>query len=332
MHIRLTYDPIKPETVVAIDGQPTDKNDIYGFLYPVRHCLLQTWLKPSGSWQGLARQIRELARGEDVQLTFAGREQDLADLENALREESGLTLSFEPLDPAVCIRSLFARAEGLLEEILDKNLPQEEGKKTANDLFPHLAEQIEQAMHGEDAPWCVTVAGDGDLRRADQTPLACCLVAESYLDGYEKLEKLNRLTRSMRRSGDMICCVISDDAKRADFEHYAKQYDFRDIRFAKDEEGKDRLWEKYGVCWSLRIRLAAYHRAGRVLADCAAQRGALEALTGTPAGDHPTVAQIRENARNKLRLNWLKEKAPLFAAYAALLEEHAYEKEMARHG
>ena len=77
MKIDLWYDPVQPETTVFLNGEPIDRHDIYGFLYPVRRYLLQSWLKASGSWPGLLEQLRGMARQEPLSVCFHGRRQEL---------------------------------------------------------------------------------------------------------------------------------------------------------------------------------------------------------------------------------------------------------------
>ena len=66
MLIDIRYDPVAPATNVWVNGVKTNENDIYGLLYPVRHCLIQTYLKPSGSWPGLKARLNELRRSRSM--------------------------------------------------------------------------------------------------------------------------------------------------------------------------------------------------------------------------------------------------------------------------
>ena len=119
MKIELIYDPVEPATTVWVNDQVVDITDIYGFLYPVRNCLLQTWLYSSGSWQGLAQQLKELARGDDIALTFCGRREDCDDVKGAVAGVEGLSLSFRTWDSLPAYESAFQELDRLLESILD---------------------------------------------------------------------------------------------------------------------------------------------------------------------------------------------------------------------
>ena len=70
MKIELWYDAAAQETDILINDVPVEKNDVYGFLYPVRNYPIQSWLYPNGSWKGIEYQITDLARDEDVDLVF----------------------------------------------------------------------------------------------------------------------------------------------------------------------------------------------------------------------------------------------------------------------
>ena len=76
MKIELWYDAVAQETDIRVNDIAIEKNDVFGFLYPVRNYPLQSWIYPNGSWKGIEYQIEELARGEEVALTFHGRKWD----------------------------------------------------------------------------------------------------------------------------------------------------------------------------------------------------------------------------------------------------------------
>lgn len=312
MKIELYYDPVRPETTVCIDGVITDKADIYGFLFPVRHCLLQTWLRPSGSWSGLKWQLRELARGEEMELTFYGREEDFADVQDALRGTEGLALNHEPIDPQERYVPHFAQMEELIARILDENTGHSD-RKTMADLFPQIHAQVCMARREGDAPWLYGIANDADYAQADQAAFCCCLVEEEYLDSFEKLDTLIGLTRSMRRGQDMICCCVQDDEKRADFAHYAAQYDDMRIRFDTKEHGSKALQSKYGQAFVLRSTLGRYEACIAALEQCwRLWAGIDKRKTELAKMSNKTVEQIRELEHSKLIANWFDRKSPYY--------------------
>lgn len=320
MKIELTYDPVKPETLVSIDGQMTDKTDIYGFLYPVRHCLLQTWLYPTGSWSGLGWQLRELSRGEDMELTFRGCPEDYADLRDALAEMENLTLSFCKADPLSRYAMLFSDMEDQVMSLLDdkKNDTQ---KKTIRDLFPETAEQITELLEEPDSRWLRVVATQKQLAVADRSELCCCMVLEEYLDSYEKLDNLIGLTRSMRRSQDMIFCCIEDPEKRKEFAHYAAQVGYGRLRFGTQAQCAGALAEKYGQPFEIRARYEQFRAILELLGQLYAQRSVLSARKKTLSLEkNLKIPQIRELERSKIILNWFDRKEPYLIKLAELLQ------------
>ena len=70
MKMELWYDPVNPETMLKVEERWLERDDIYGFLYPVQYLPLQNWLYPSGSWPGLAAHLGDLTRGEEISLIF----------------------------------------------------------------------------------------------------------------------------------------------------------------------------------------------------------------------------------------------------------------------
>lgn len=326
MKIELKYDPVKPETMVCIDEQMTDRSDIYGFLYPVRHCLLQTWLMPSGSWSGLVRQLQELSRGEDIELVFFGRTEDFEDIQFTLKGMEKLTLQFHQTDPLKKYVSLFEQMDSQIALLLDEHVKQSE-KKTLADLFPETAHAIHTVRKAVPEEWMRIICTEADFLRADQEELCCCIVSEEYLDSYEKLEKLSSLTRSMRRSYDMICCCVEDPKKRADFAHYAAQYENLRVRFDSEEKCLPILERKYGNAYELRCRFRKYERVLEILNQCYERRDAIEEKrTHLAKEKKKTMEQTRELERSKIILNWFDRKEPYLAKLNKLVRSGVLEE------
>lgn len=321
MKIELNYDPVRPETMVCIDGQMTDRSDIYGFLYPVRHCLLQTWIYPSGSWSGLDWQLRELSRGEEIELTFVGRSEDFEDIQSALADMERLTLRLRQEDPLSAYGSLFSRMEEQLDLLLDEQTAPGE-KKRLSDLFPETAAEIRSVRCEVPQVWYQVISSEADYVQADQRELCCCIVGDTYLDSYEKLEKVNRLTRSMRRSQDMICCCMDDPQQQADFAHYAAQYENLRIRFETQERILPVLQRKYGDAYALRFRLRQYARILSLLRECYGKRDYIKSRRTQLAEErNRTLEQIRELEHCKVLLNWFSRKEPYLVRLETLLAD-----------
>lgn len=326
MKIELKYDPVKPETLVFIDGKMTNRSDIYGFLYPVRHCLLQTWLMPSGSWSGLAWQLQELSRGEDMELVFCGRAEDFEDVQSALKDMDGLSLQLHQADPMKSYDELFEQMDSQIALMLDEHVQQHE-RKTLADLFPETARRIGNLRNAVPGDWKRMICSESDFRQADQEELCCCFVSEAYLDSYEKLEKLRDLTRSLRRSQDMICCCVEDAEKRADFAHYAAQYEDLRVRFDSEETCLPLLERKYGTAYRLRYKFRKYEEILTLLNQCYEPRETIKAKRTRLAKEKKkTVEQTRELECSKIILNWFDRKEPYLEklndlVYSGILKE-----------
>lgn len=310
MKLELNYDPVKPETTVCIDGKMTDPSDIYGFLYPVRNCLLQAWLLPSGSWSGLAWQLKELSRGEEIELLFVGRPEDYEDLRTALADTEHLTLAFQPDDPLKKYALLFSQMDRQLDQLLDESA--EPSRRTPlEEIFPDLAEAIKTAQKMSPTDWLRIIATEEDFIRADQDALCCCLVRESYLSSYEQLEKLNTLTRSMRRSHDMICCCLEDPEKRADFAYYASQYVYANIRFDSETSVLPIMEQKYGKVYAARCTLRKYEHIANLLNHRYESYDSIKEQRNKLASISPkTIPEARKFVQCKETLNWFDRKRP----------------------
>lgn len=199
MQLELYYDPVRPETTVFIDGKKTERSDIFGFLYPVRNCILQTWLPESGSWSGLKQQLRELARGERVQVSFHGRTEDYADLQAALSGTSWVETVLIPWDPVAKEAELCKEARQLLGHIITTSVLMEEidevrNEKTMRDLFPGIASDIDDVLedYGKGA-WQVTIRTEEDFAKATRSYGSCCVIENDFFSSYEQFAKLERL-------------------------------------------------------------------------------------------------------------------------------------------
>lgn len=331
MKIELIYDPVEPATTVWVNDQVADITDMYGFLYPVRNCLLQTWIYPSGSWQGLAHQLKELARGDDIDLIFYGRQEDYADVTAAVADLNNISLSFHFWDSASEYESAFQELDCQLQKILDdgetaqrKDDREAVTRKKMVELYPKTVDVLTEIQTAVCSQWLREIETEADYSRADQAALSCCIVTESYMDSYEKLERLDALTRSMRRCKDMICCYLPDDERRKHFSSYAGQYAKQTVSFIGSdlETYKEKLYEKYGKMYLLRQKLYAYQTMLEVLDQCFQEREVLaQKKRQLVAQDKLGIAEVREQERIKIRINWFDRKSVYLTKIRELLQQ-----------
>lgn len=328
MKIELTYDPVAPELIVKIDDQFTDGSDIFGFLYPVRNCILQTWLEPSGSWPGFVDQLRDLSRGEDIQLSFRGRRCDYEDLVNIVYKMDEVTTSFVEWEPVRDYKKRLQDIRCSLSQLLDT--PAGDDKlsiaQTRNGFiyqFPEEARKIQMILETRQPVWYGWITCDKDFVEADRNAFQCCIVTEDFFDSYEQLNMLTKLTRAMRRSQDMICCCFTNEQMCKDYAAYAKQYGNMKFRF---ESGNESNWEKalynkYGIAYEMNQNLSVFHEILREIEKCYAQGSELIARRESLVGS----GRKSEQDLLKQKCAWLRSKEVYYKNAVKLLLENPAE-------
>lgn len=245
MKVEIWYDPVRTEIKTRINDCWQDEKDIYGFLYPVRHYPMQAWLREAGSWSGLGHQLIDLSRGEKTKLIFYGRSVDYADLCNALK-------AIPQIQPKLINWDTIPQYQAIVEDTLQiaENLvfPTAEGQNVFQDIL-HPEEN--------DFSWASVICEEKDWINAEKSKLPCIILDEYYPISYDTLHRLERLTYSLRRPADAICCFFEDADTMALFENYAEQYPRMRYTFCLRAQGnlEDHLKEKYGIPYQLRLRL-----------------------------------------------------------------------------
>ena len=324
----LRCDPVRPETHVSIDGRAVDGGDIYGFLYPVRRCVLQAWLGESGSWPGLRRQLEELSRGGELELRFLGRRCDYEDLRAALEGMEGLTLSFSPWSPENDYRraadALEKKLLGLLEDrvVLDMSYYGMDFAPSHSfaQLFPERAERIRELLRSAaDENWVSDAATPARLRQL-RSGSGCVRVYEGAIGSMEGTGALRALTSSMQRPAEMVMCVLDTPEKCAEYSCYAAQFPGPRPLFT-DSGHSDfprEIVEKYVSPLLLRRRLEALGAACAQLSDARDEKPALEARLEALTGHISKKSESDELNRCRMRLRWLAQRA---GKLRALLDE-----------
>lgn len=251
MNIELWYDAVACETDVEINNMAVKKNDIFGFLYPVKNYPLQTWLYPNGSLKGLEYQLVNLARGEDIKLIFHGRESDYNDIAECLCSNDKISLEF-------CEWDMYSLYDSLIDNLI-KTLKNNDRK-----LKEHMAsmgldkcnyEVDFEIFVGDD--WYCNIYNDADLEAADNNDKKyCCYVHEGYFTSYDKLKQLYRLTRSLRMPCDGIYCCFDDDNKRKNYSFYAESFSNMRFNFVSEKEDYfSHAENKYGVTYKIKTKM-----------------------------------------------------------------------------
>ena len=239
MKIELWYDPVYWETGIRINGNWQDASDIYAFLYPVRRYPLQTWLGAAGSWPGIVQQLKDISRGEEIELEFHGRNIDFQDLYAAVKEMKILKAVYVEWNTL----SLYNDKVHVIEENVQKLKEWASIHMSITDKIMNLkSEQFTE----ED--WMVSATSVVELQKAEKDSRLCCRVDSCILDSLEKLNEVERLVHSLRRPMDAVCCCFSDRKEKETFEAYALEFPRMQFVFAlNSEQGwKEKLWSKYG--------------------------------------------------------------------------------------
>ena len=329
MKIELLYDPIRPETIVRINDAQVDTTDIFGFLYPVRTRLLQSWLAPSGSWPGLYKQICDLARGERVELHFYGRATDFSDVEQELGSAQDITLHFSELDtvPAceAALRSLGTLTDGLLHQTVLMERDEAEISMSCKKLFPELTQHIQSLLaEPADTLWLRDIRDEAQYAEALAGEYQCCRVYESYLTDFDRIDRVCRLTSSLRRSPDMLCCIFRSKERLEEFREYAGQFTALPLCFAleQDTSWQNGLEEKYGQPYCLRARLTVLYKVRSLFEKQFCQLPELEqALRELHHGEHRRAEEIRREKTLTFQKRWITHQHADFERFCELLEK-----------
>ncbi len=319
MKVELWYDPVHTETGVRLNGYWQGREDIYGFLYSVCRYPLQAWLEPDGSWTGLHQQILDISRGEEVDLVFHGRETDFADVARALREAESIRLSHCLWDGEAAYAGLREQAEEILREV-----------SPGAPAGMRLREALGMEESGAEAPdWYLTVETEEELRQAERAEEPCVLVRGVLLDSYDRLPGIERLTRSLHRPAEAVCCCIEDGARRREFVRYASQFPRYGFTFVKTDVPPKALLKKYGRPYLTRKAQERFLQAGErmdaLAAGCSGKEMELrmqELIYREQQGAlHPE--EWRELAAMQSMKSWADRNAGAGAKYRALAEFRA---------
>ncbi|MCI6996190.1 MAG: hypothetical protein MR936_05180 [Eubacterium sp.] len=251
MKIELWYDAVAQETDILINEVPIEKNDIYGFLYPVRTYPIQSWLYPNGSWKGIEYQLIDLARDEIIELLFHGRKYDYEDLSQCLSNHSMIKLKFEEWDVSNRYDDLFSN---ILSTIRGNDAMI---RKLLSSSKLDVDYAIDFNIPDKELIWSYSINEDVDLLNVDNiSSNSCYFVYDSFFTSYEKLQELLVLTRSLKIPANAIYCIFKDEQKKADYEYYAHSYKRMNFMFyLEDSDYANKAKNKYGFPHIVKLRI-----------------------------------------------------------------------------
>ncbi len=239
MRIDIGYDPAAVHTDAAINGIVSDNKDIYSFIFPVKDYPLQCWIYKNGSWKGIAKYISDIARGDDLEIVFQGRELDFKDFKKIIDEypwQQELKITFA--EKAV----EYGKAEKMLQtasaelELLEfAPVPGIDTIAKCIQLKNRLAQigEYKREIHNIDKIF------DTEPERG-----YTYLVHEEALKSFEDIEKLVRLYQTMMVPADGILCLFHDTVKLQKFKSYAEAMNCQ-VCCSEEISDFEHVYEKY---------------------------------------------------------------------------------------
>lgn len=323
MRTEIFYDPVRPETNIVIDGERVDSADIYGFLYPVRRFVLQTWLNESSSWSGLVQHLSVLARGRDMDAVFHGRETDYDDFYAAAGGR--FRCSFEKWDSDELCDRRIEKAQQILDTIIGGYMKMESDscdvKKNFGDIFPEKAEKLGKVLSSSaDNKWLLEIKSKADFEEASGMFGNCCLIDETFLYSFEQFSKLEALFGSLRRAQDMLVCEFSSKKRLEEYRVYNSQVAKYGVRFVlKGESVEDELYEKYGKPYLKRQQFKTLDKARCLLKECFKMKKSLETQLKSQEKRTDTES-IRERLAAENKKRWIIHEQKRFDELEMLLD------------
>jgi hypothetical protein len=239
MRIDIRYDPATIHTEATINGIVSDKKDIYSFIFPVKDYPLQCWIYKNGSWKGITKYMKDIARGEDLEIVFHGRKLDFTDFKSVIDEDSWqqdvkVTFVEKTLEYEEAAKVL-QKASAELELVHFYSAPKIDNITKCIQLKIQL-EQMEtykREIHNLD-------------RLFDTEPRSGCtyLVHEKALKSFEDIDKLVRLYQTMLIPADGILCLFRDPEKLQNFKAYADAMNCQ-VYCTDEINDFEQIYEKY---------------------------------------------------------------------------------------
>ena len=273
LHIEFYYDPVRPETLISIDGVSIARTDIYSFLYPVRGYILQTWLPESGSWNGLFRELQDITRDDPSELVFHGRKTDFQDLAAMIAPHAHISCSLLETDYVRVWMQRIQDAEQKWQHIVNRPVIIERGDpditKAFAELFAAENDRISAISQSCDNEWLIRISSPEDIDKAMEGD-ACCLIDGDSMLSYGDQSLLDKLTGSLRRADDMLVCSFRTEEKMREYRAFSRLSGSRNMIFTitDDSSWLQGLSAKYGEPYLCRQRINRLKLIEQELSHC----------------------------------------------------------------
>lgn len=239
MKIEIKYNPAAIYTSAAINGVLNKENDIYNFIFPVKSYPLQCWINKHGSWAGIARNISDISRGDDLNIVFTGRKIDFDDFKLAIDNY------------------------GWIQKVDVDYIEQISDYSKLLELLQKAAEQIQKISFNvcmtldiikkcdalkksfmEEKTFVKEIHNVNELTATMPEQGYTYVVYDTALESFDDFEKLLRLPASMLVPADSIICIFNEIEKMENFKSYAYALN-SSIVFSINKENIDRIYKKY---------------------------------------------------------------------------------------
>jgi hypothetical protein len=239
MKIEIKYNPSAVYTSAVINGVLNKENDMYNFIFPVKKYPLQCWINKNGSWAGIASNIRDISRGDDLNIIFTGRKIDYEDFKGAIDNYGWI----QKVDVSFIERvSDYERLLKLLHEASVKLEKINFSDCSTWDIIKRCEALKKSFM--EKKTFVKEIYNKNELAAIIPELGYTYVVHDTALEAFSDFEKLLRLPASMLVPADSIICIFKAKDKMENFKSYASALNSQ-IRFSLKEEETQKIYKKY---------------------------------------------------------------------------------------
>lgn len=138
-----------------------------------------------------------------------------------------------------------------------------------NEWFDFVKEILTLFEENNPKPrWKADITSINDVESIMYKDVPCCFVKDGCISEYNDLVRLEKLTYSLRRPAEAICCIVGDDERRDNINRYAKLYLSSTFLFADNSGDCEKyLYEKYGKPYEQRSMINACKKSKKMLDD-----------------------------------------------------------------
>ncbi|MCR5783260.1 MAG: hypothetical protein K6G90_11075 [Clostridia bacterium] len=230
MKLELEYDPVFPKLDVTINGEQTNRNDPFGFLYAYSGRIIQSWINGLNHVNGFAYELNSLRRGDYCEIVFRGRESDYEDFQTAIKNERDIVCKFEAKDVVSEYKDKIDSSYELISNFISEkyrfaigNTSGEEVKQSFSELFHEESGKINDYLKAfKEADGFVNADDETSFSTAKKSIGTCVRINGDIFESFSGFETVESLYSGLQRAPGMVFCVFSDTGRADLFKDYAK--------------------------------------------------------------------------------------------------------------